>query len=323
MIERLHPINKNKQAGQLAFYNPNPDANHYVMWSSGCDSTLLLYELLKKYGPDKVIAISCKFPWLNKKKASHEVVFRQRFIDDLKRKNTGLSGFTHYTIDVNWQYRPKDSKNGGYHSSGLLQPYSWLTIALPLMKPNDWFYIGTIRGDDLVTLYLRQFQDLFEASSKMLNKEIHLCMPYVGYTKANVIAKLIEYGIYDLTWFCEKPESPTSGPCTNCHPCKTHIEALASIATDTTVLKYIQLKAVSELNSLLATHSKKVAAEKQAIKEKAEEITKDVTVVNDLVYMESNVNDKISWDNTIIPTESISNEESTSVLDGVTPVTPI
>ena len=323
MIERLHPINKNKQAGQLAFYNPNPDAKHYVMWSSGCDSTLLLYELLKKYGPDKVIAISCKFPWLNKKKASHEVVFRQRFIDDLKRKNTGLSGFTHYTIDVNWQYRPKDSKNGGYHSSGLLQPYSWLTIALPLMKPNDWFYIGTIRGDDLVTLYLCQFQDLFEASSKMLNKEIHLCMPYVGYTKANVIAKLIEYGIYDLTWFCEKPESPTSGPCTNCHPCKTHIEALASIATDTTVLKYVQLKAVSELNSLLATHSKKVAAEKQAIKEKAEEITKDVTVVNDSIYMESNVNDKISWDNTIIPTESISNEEATSVLDGVTPVTPI
>lgn len=323
MIERLHPINKNKQAGQLAFYQPDPDANHYVMWSSGCDSTLLLYELLKKYGPDKVIAISCKFPWLNKKKASHEVVFRQRFIDDLKRKNTGLSGFTHYTIDVNWQYRPKNSKNGGYHSSGLLQPYSWLTIALPLMKPNDWFYIGTIRGDDLVTLYLRQFQDLFEASSKMLNKEIHLCMPYVGYTKANVIAKLIEYGIYDLTWFCEKPESPTSGPCTNCHPCKTHIEALASIATDTTVLKYVQLKAVSELNSLLATHSKKVAAEKQAIKEKAEEITKDATVVNDLVYMESNVNDKISWDNTIIPTESISNEEATSVLDGVTPVTPI
>ena len=323
MIERLHPINKNKQAGQLAFYNPDSDAKHYVMWSSGCDSTLLLYELLKKYGPDKVIAISCKFPWLNKKKASHEVIFRQRFIDDLKRRNTGLSGFTHYTIDVNWQYRPKDSKNGGYHSSGLLQPYSWLTIALPLMKPNDWFYIGTIRGDDLVTLYLRQFQDLFEASSKMLNKEIHLCMPYVGYTKANVIAKLIEYGIYDLTWFCEKPESPTSGPCTNCHPCKTHIEALASIATDTTVLKYVQLKAVSELNSLLATHSKKVAAEKQAIKEKAEEITKDTTVVNDSVYMESNVNEKISWDNTISPAENISNEEPTSVLDGVTPVTPI
>lgn len=323
MIERLHPINKNKQAGQLAFYNPDPDAKHYVMWSSGCDSTLLLYELLKKYGPDKVIAISCKFPWLNKKKASHEVVFRQRFIDDLKRRDTGLSGFTHYTIDVNWQYRPKDSKNGGYHSSGLLQPYSWLTIALPLMKPNDWFYIGTIRGDDLVTLYLRQFQDLFEASSKMLNKEIHLCMPYVGYTKANVIAKLIEYGIYDLTWFCEKPESPTSGPCTNCHPCKTHIEALASIATDTTVSKDVQFKAVSELNSLLATHSKKVAAEKQAIKEKAEEITKDATVVNDSVYMESNVNEKISWDNTIIPTGNISSDEATSVLDGVTPVTPV
>ena len=323
MIERLHPINKNKRAGQLAFFNPDPDANHYVMWSSGCDSTLLLYELLKKYGPDKVIAISCKFPWLNKKKASHEVVFRQRFIDDLKRRDTGLSGFTHYTIDVNWQYRPKNSKNGGYHSSGLLQPYSWLTIALPLMKPNDWFYIGTIRGDDLVTLYLRQFQDLFEASSKMLNKEIHLCMPYVGYTKANVIAKLIEYGIYDLTWFCEKPESPTSGPCTNCHPCKTHIEALASIATDTTVSKDVQFKAVSELNSLLATHSKKVAAEKQVIKEKAEEITKDATVVNGSVYMESNVNEKISWDNTIIPAGNLPTEEATSVLDGVTPVTPV
>ena len=323
MIERLHPINKNKRAGQLAFYNPDPDAKHYVMWSSGCDSTLLLYELLKKYGPDKVIAISCKFPWLNKKKASHEVVFRQRFIDDLKRRDTGLSGFTHYTIDVNWQYRPKDSKNGGYHSSGLLQPYSWLTIALPLLKPNDWFYIGTIRGDDLVTLYLRQFQDLFEASSKMLNKEIHLCMPYVGYTKANVITKLIEYGIYDLTWFCEKPESPTSGPCTNCHPCKTHIEALASIATDTTVSKDVQFKAVSELNSLLTTHSKKVAAEKQVIKEKAEEITKDATVENGSVYMESNVNEKISWDNTIIPAGNLPTEESTSVLDGVTPVTPV
>lgn len=322
MIERLHPINKNKQAGQLAFYNPDKDARHYVMWSSGCDSTLLLYELLKKYGPDKVVAISCRFPWLNKKKASHEVVFRQRFIDELKRKDTGLSGFTHYTIDVNWQYRPKNSKNGGYHSSGLLQPYSWLTIALPLMKPDDWFYIGTIRGDDLVTLYLRQFQDLFEASIKMLNKGVHLCMPYVGYTKANVITKLIEYGIYDLTWFCEKPESPTSGPCTNCHPCKTHIEALASIATDTTVSKDVQFKAVSELNTLLATHAKKVAEEKEEIKKKAEEITKDTAVVENQVYMESNINEKISWGDTIIPTENMSTE-ATSVIDGITPVTPV
>ena len=296
MIERLHPVNKNKNAGQLAFYHPDPDALHYVMWSSGCDSTLLLYELLKKYGPDKVVAISCRFPWLNKKKASHEVVFRQRFIDMLKRNNTGLDTFTHYTIDVTWQYRPKNTKNGGYYSSGLLQAYSWLSIAFPLLKPNSWFYIGTIRGDDLVTLYLQQFQTMFEACAKMLNKEVHLCMPYVGYTKAKVLTKLIEYGIYDYTWFCEKPESPTSGPCSRCHPCETHTEALAAIATDPSLSHEVQFKAVTELGGLLLTRSQKIKAEKaqqekeeESLQQAAKQIAEDVSVVGDTIYLKSNI----------------------------------
>ena len=121
-------------------------------------------------------------------------------------------------------------------------------------------------------------------------------MPSVWYNKAPVLAKLIECGIYDLTWFCEKPESPTSGPCTNCHHCKTHMEALAAIATDASIPRNVQYKAVTELNALLTAHSKKVEEEKaeaqkklETLQKENEELSDDATVIGDTVYLRSNV----------------------------------
>lgn len=254
MIETLYPKNLSSGKNQLDLYSPSESARHYVLYSGGCDSTLLLYEALQQYGPDKVVAISCTFPWLQHHKMIHEIEARKRFLKTLPQE---LQGFDTININVGWDVTANTKEHRTcLYASGLLQAYSWITSVLPFLHPNDWLYIGTIRGDDLITLCFREFCNMFEGCLKLLEREVHLCMPYVALNKSDVISKLIEYGFDESVWFCEQPVSDTSEPCTNCKPCKTHIAALSQIIVDPDISKDVQSKAALMLNKLLSIHAK-------------------------------------------------------------------
>ena len=210
-------------------YEKDPNNNegiHYVMWSGGCDSTLLLYELLEAYGPERVVAISYKYPWLHDIKYQNEVKHREAFKAEMKKRDPKYANIRHIEFNI-----AQNAINGEYinvNTRGLPQAVAWL-LSIPLhVTSGSYVYDGTIKDDDLV-LFMEGYHEIFRGIRKVLCKDIILRQPYLLLNKYQIIEKLINYGLYDLVWYCEMPKA-IEELCGNCVPCKTHAAALTYLS---------------------------------------------------------------------------------------------
>lgn len=255
----------NGESNQIlrTYDNTIDNAMHYVCWSGGCDSTLLLYELLEAYGPDKVVAISYKYPWLGEKKAASEFACREAFKAKLRASDKKYSQINHIELTVNEERISGKFKS--VDSCGLPQAVAWL-LSVPLYAHEDtYIYTGAIRNDDL-TLHLEQYHHLFEGLSGVLWKKMYLREPYLYFTKTQVLEKLFRYNLYDVTWFCEFPLD-IGEPCydgTYCMSCRTHTSALTELS----------LFSNDELIRLQAKKVLRAIYDKKAARQKAEEENK-------------------------------------------------
>lgn len=204
-------------------YETNSSSDHFVLWSGGCDSTLLLYELLETYGPENVIAISYKYPFLLENKYLTEKKYRDKFKEKMKEKGPNFSNFKHMEINVSYGQQNIDDCVS-IRSGGLIQAVSWLLSVPIFTRTNDKIYSGIISGDDLL-IWLNSYEELFKNVSKILDRDISLRLPYIQMTKADVIRKLIQYDLYDSVWFCEIPPE-VNKKCYKCKPCLNHFAAL-------------------------------------------------------------------------------------------------
>lgn len=230
IIQRAIPYMKSQNQIQSNYrdYDTGSDSKHYVMWSGGCDSTLLLYEVLETYGPDNVIAVSYNYPWLLKEKAKSEEIHRKAFKAKLMTMNKTYAGKHINQLEFTIDMTCVSGSFQNIYGAGLPQAVAWL-LSIPICaKDNAYIYTGAIKSDDL-TLQLEAYHEMFSGISKTLNRKIYLREPYLYLTKSNVIEKLIRYGIYDSTWHCEIP-SDVNTPCYECVPCKTHIAALTELS---------------------------------------------------------------------------------------------
>lgn len=240
IIQKAHPLYPNQNQVSWTYKNENENpGTHYVMWSGGCDSTLLLYELIEAYGSENVVAISYKYPWLLSVKRESENNHRDAFKAKMKLFGKKYEIQRHLEFDINIT-----AITGKYENArcmGLPQAVAWL-LSVPLYASDDsYIYTGAIRSDDL-TLKLEGYYQMFEGVARTLNKNIVLREPYLYLTKADVISKLFQYGIYDETWYCEIPEEVGS-ECYSCQPCRTHISALTEVSLiDPTSLISMQAK---------------------------------------------------------------------------------
>lgn len=227
MIEPLYPQwEGHSTPWDAGCYKAAEDAKHVLAWSGGCDSTLLLYDLLKQYPADQIRCVHCIFPWLLKEKIAREKEAMAAAMKRLAEMGFETNKVVVTTITVEYS-------GMGYHynGGGLPQAYSWLGVAGMFLQNHCWFYIGAIRGDDVTTLFQQQYFNYFNSVTDLLQlKDIHLCIPYGGCNKGYVLERLIELGLYDCTWYCEdiQKHDPLH-PCDACVPCITHIEALAGI----------------------------------------------------------------------------------------------
>lgn len=214
----------------LTYEDAQDRHDHYVMWSGGCDSTMLLYELLRAYGPERVVAVSYIYPWLTAQKVQNEKDHRIAFMAAMKLR--GLGDFRNLELKISQNNVIGDTVwvNQG---AGLPQAVAWL-LSVPIYASDDsYIYTGAIRNDDL-TLRLESYHELFHGLTGVLRKNIKLREPYLYLTKANIIEKLIKEDLYDLTWFCENPSDGHITPCGRCVPCKTHHSALIELQQATT-----------------------------------------------------------------------------------------
>lgn len=230
MIQRAIPYIKNQNQIQFNYrdYDTEHDSKHYVMWSGGCDSTLLLYEVLETYGVENVVAVSYNYPWLLQEKAKSEEMHRDAFKAKLKTLNKTYAEKPINQIEFRIDMKAVSGDFPGLHYSGLPQAVAWLLSVPICAKDDSYIYTGAIRSDDL-TLCLESYHEMFRGISKTLSRKIYLREPYLYLNKANVIEKLIRYGIYDSTWHCEVPDDVNT-PCYECVPCKTHIRALTELS---------------------------------------------------------------------------------------------
>lgn len=203
--------------------------DHFVMWSGGCDSTMLLYELLRHYGPEHVIAISYVYPWLPAQKVQNEKDHRTAFIAAMKLR--GLAGFRNMELKIT-QENVIGSTVWVNQGAGLPQALAWM-LSVPLYATEgSYIYDGGIRNDDL-TLRLEKYHEMFRGLAGVMRRDITLREPYLYLTKANIIEKLIQADLYNLTWFCETPNDGMIRHCGRCTPCKTHHNALIELSETT------------------------------------------------------------------------------------------
>lgn len=246
-VERSYPFSPNHNQIQTGSWEDGKDSNHYLMWSGGTDSTLLLYELLDTYGPEHVFAITYKYPWLLDAKAQSEKIAREAIKAKLSTMGSKFRGFSHTELAIN-----QEQINGpfmqAFQGGGLPQAVAWLLSVPIYASENSYIYDGGIRCDDL-TLRLEEYHTLFRGVAGVMRKGLTLREPYIYYTKANVLEKLIEYDLYDVAWFCEQPKDVTK-PCYRCTPCTTHISALIELSITPRVSDFVKQRALKELDKI-------------------------------------------------------------------------
>lgn len=250
MIEKgiYLPFNPNKNHISMSYQNTENTSKHFVMWSGGCDSTLLLYELLDAYGSDKVVAISYIMPYLTKNKIESEKLHRQLFKSKMNLKGPKYGSFTHKEIVIT----ENDLNDGIYISNaGFGQAVIW-ALSIPLYcSSGDYVYTGAIQEDQL-NIKLEEYHKMLEGISGTLCRDLHFREPYLTFTKRDVIERLINYDLYDTTWFCEMPND-INEPCKKCDPCKTHLSALRCLIdglnNSPTYIKEFATRQIENLNN--------------------------------------------------------------------------
>lgn len=233
-----------------SYYN-----KHIVLWSGGCDSTLLLYELLDAYGSNNVIAISYNYPWLDSNKAQIEHDHREAFKSKMKLLGDRFANFTHSKFEINHN---GDSICFGGHMAGIPQALGWLFMIPMYANENSYIYAGYIKDDSFVTGGFREhYTNIFESVNKLIGRNtLSLRLPYLHKSKNEIIENLILNEIYDHSWYCEMP--PTKYlPCMECHPCQTHLAALTylSMFSKDEYVKLITSRKLDQLKSIRPSSS--------------------------------------------------------------------
>ena len=200
---------------------------HIVVYSGGCDSTILLYDLAKLYGTkkDPIIALSYNHYAPCDIKIKVEKATRKRF-KKYCRENKIYINFIEIDSKMsnNRGCFPKGFKSD---YQGICQPYLWLGGLGTLLMGNYNIYFGYIKSDDFWK-FKTEFIEAFKALQKIIVTESKLFFPLMEDSKESIILELKKQGIYEYTWHCETP-TKSHEACGSCTPCRHHGEALRNI----------------------------------------------------------------------------------------------
>jgi 7-cyano-7-deazaguanine synthase in queuosine biosynthesis len=208
----------------VIFENIKQGKDHVVVWSGGCDSTLLLNLVAENFGTYEkpVKAISIHHHLIGDMKNRKETESREKILSELKSRGLHI---VHNVIEIKSEMDYMYGKGGG-----LPQAFVWALNILTYVAHGSNVYFGYIRHDDF--WHLRQyFEEMIEAGCKLLGKEIKLHFPLEYCSKEYIIADLAVRKLYDLVWWCEIP-TEKGEKCGECIPCKTHSTALVKLAME-------------------------------------------------------------------------------------------
>lgn len=181
-----------------------------VLFSGGCDSTLVLYNLIKELPNQYIKVLSINHNQVNA--ISENKLARQKIKEEFKKRE--LDKYLEFLeVDIN------NNSSTNVIAGGVVQPIIWCTIAVLYAQTQDTIYFGYHLGDDF-WMYKTEFENAIYNMSKVCNKEIKIQYNLGHLRKADIIKELKDRGLYDLCWYCEHPKEGM--PCNECLPCITH-----------------------------------------------------------------------------------------------------
>lgn len=196
--------------------------NHYIFWSGGLDSTILLYELAKNSSKEHhVSAISfVGHPQINSAQHKCEKKARQKF---MRLANKNKFHIYEYYINIDTSLT--------MYGCGPNQATVWLMHALPYIYPNSILHFGYIKSDDLWHSR-HEFLNVIKSFNKLKNyakkEQIKVKFDYEFTNKASLLRKAKDYKITnDMYWYCESPKKNGRkyDVCGTCECCLRHKEA--------------------------------------------------------------------------------------------------
>lgn len=183
------------------------DKSIIVIWSGGCDSTALLYNIACKF-PEKRITAYSVISYTGSRKTDRKCRERlkKRFKED------GITNIDYKTVVC--QVSPFSQNIGG-----LAQPCVWLSV-LPsvLCRQAQLVCFGYIRGDD-IWHYKEHFKKTFDGMKALLDSDAELCFPLEWKDKQDILHYLDEHNLIDLCNWCEYADTYENG-CGSCKDCK-------------------------------------------------------------------------------------------------------
>lgn len=193
----------------------------YCVWSGGCDSTAVLFNLLNMTDkPIHTIAFSHRQIGEYKMEMEHQK--RNEFLCWCESHEKFKGRVKHRDIDLNHLSVEIANENG----CSCPQPFLWTTNVLPIVLNDSIVAFGYHKGDDFFTYDIfSNWLKLCEGATHLLGKKMSFFMPFRYSEKYEIIKILVDNNIYDFTWYCEGNRSDKTA-CGHCLPCKTHEAAL-------------------------------------------------------------------------------------------------
>jgi 7-cyano-7-deazaguanine synthase in queuosine biosynthesis len=195
----------------------------YVVWSGGCDSTLVLDDLrlVLKDDPRVITAIS----FVHGQLASEKLIWERQKRNEYLALNNKENKIKHIEINIEKAFIQVGEQS-------CVQPAMWLSNIIPIINNKSIVFMGYHKGDDFFTYSVfSSWLKAFCGLSNLFGKEILFSFPYIHSDKKEIIKTLKTRNIYEQTWYCENPLS-NGKICGYCEPCKTHKVALSMIEED-------------------------------------------------------------------------------------------
>jgi len=183
-----------------------------VLWSGGCDSTLIL---------DRLLANSSELNPVRALTIIHDQIYPKKQPALARKKAKAYwkkKGFHLDHVEFNVTRTGNIQAN---QSGGLSQPMFWLSFSIPYLLEEEDLYLGYVR-EDCIWHYKKELYGVFENWRKMSRRIGELRTPFEWTHKSAVISVLKDVDdLYKRTWWCEQV-SNSKEPCGECTPCETH-----------------------------------------------------------------------------------------------------